>query len=277
MSRTVPANFYLNSLATSAYASDNLYFNVAPPNNTVEPGVAATIYVAASEFTNVFQFGLNQAFTDQDNSTYEISNMLFNTTLTNASGKYWLAGIYPPGQPPDPLNSEVDMTTATIDDDCGIGPVPPNSQPLGVYFIKVIASQLFQTYEGDTLFNNQETFTDQLCIDIQQGLYAVITAAQAINPFVSENTIAPDNFAGTMFEAAVAADSSWLSDLPSMSANAQVTVAGETYDLYNLPVITGDKIYFNLSLTPNADQNLLSGVEVPLDPVLFVVCIQITS
>jgi hypothetical protein len=264
--RTVPANFYLNGLATSVSASETLAFNLSPPDTTVAPGIAATISVSATEFENVFQFGLNQSFTDSSNSSTEISNMLFQTNLTNASGKYWLAG-----------DSTVDITTATIDSSSDTyGNLANGTQTLGAHFIKYIASELFGTFEGDVLFNNQQTFTSQLSTDIKQGLSDVITGEPTTGVFVPTDTIDASNFAGKMFETAVSADPAWLSNLPSMSASSQVVSAGATYDMYNLPLITGDKIYFNLCLTPKLDQNSLTGVPQLLSK-FYVVCVEINS
>jgi hypothetical protein len=248
MSRQNPTNFFIRGLESEVHASSVLSLEIQG-DGPITDGVKATIEVPYANFDNVFQFGLESNYDDDDISS-NLSRLAFQTNSKNGLTKYWLGG-----DPSDSDKSSIDLTTATIDDNFDtFGSVGDDTQTIGQHFIKLIADQLFGTYRGDILFTNQSQFQTTLNNDINSRLKVVIQNCSVF--FEPADTISQSNLAGKVFANLVQGDPSFLYNIDTVQVGTYTDPgSGKDFSMYKIPFMAGDKIFFSLQLDANPDQN----------------------
>ena len=217
----------LNLSESLGLVSEQLVSNPSDPVS----GIAATLTVAStitSAFSNSWRFAVPVSVLSNTSTPFDFTQFQFyynsNSTLTSSL-----------------TLTSFDITTASVNTSL----LNPKDSVITDY-LKYIASCIYSTRQGITLFNN----TDQ----VKSSL-----SSQVLTDYKTK-LLNNNNIAQLLFNQIVYSDPTFLSTITTANSISSVplTINGVQFMEFKIPVIAGDSIISNLTLNPNSLQNSTS-------------------
>jgi hypothetical protein len=256
---TTPFNFVLESLNSEVTMDlcGNLFSESTP---ILDVSATAILYVSIDAMKDLFQYQTD-------------SNDLDN--LPEADIKYYVDATALP--PLNPVNAMMDDAASVnaISLTGTSGPLASNKALVCHDFTRYLASKLFGTHFGVDLFNNEtellqnlrlicdDSAADHTWYDIvakvtnvsKTGAHLDLVVDANNNKYMTNATNDNTNLCRVLFNQMVLSDVSRFKDITNESATYDGSIP------HPLPFLVNDSISFKLTISPAADQEVLTQVE----------------
>lgn len=154
--------------------------------------------------------------------------------------------VYTASDPILPLGIDID-TSSNVD----VNPIAGNSglnYNLTYDYVRFLAQSLFGTHLGVDLFNNEAEVRAALNLKFKTALHDMLSADNGI-----EYTYDQESYMKSSLLQILANDPGRLVDISNNYTYGVDGNTGETW--YKMPFLSSDKIYFNLTVNPAANQS----------------------
>tara|TARA_Y100000022_G_scaffold117449_1_gene101444 strand:- start:229 stop:3543 length:3315 start_codon:yes stop_codon:yes gene_type:complete len=254
-----PIDFAIYALSSTKTMTTAATMGYPTESPTVDISATAVFYMSQTDIRNVFKIRVNSTNMN-DVSNSDIMHFMF---MEN-----WPSSLYL-----NPMNGMMDQI---LSENATIVLPTPNKMLVKHDFLRYISKKLFNTVSGVSLFNNEATLVSNLTnmgkdiydntIGVKLNKYSttsntpletgfVIDPVTGLKATTNDNT-SNDNICRVLLNTLMENVPSRFSDISGVM---------DASGVFSLPIDIGDTINFFMTIHPQANQHLLTGVP-PISP-----------